>query len=189
MRLPSIVQFPSDKLRRRAEPLSDAAFGTSGLRDYCQVLANLLTAAERADVLAGTMVDFDPAWRVLAMSANNGAVSILCNPEIRDMSGEQIGFEPCASFACVPAVLSAPGRLVVQYRKPDGTRREVVCTRSGARAVFQGVEALNGKIVLDRMSLQMAHQYVRKYREDIEEQLAPRVFLPAVNETLITAPN
>lgn len=176
-----VLLFPNQKLRRRADKLPSAVFGSSPLRDYCQILANCLKSVEAADVLAATQISFDPAWQVLALlPANvNGAVAILCNPEVRDESGEQVGFERCASFACTPALLSAPEKLVVEYRTPEGQARKVECKRSGARAVFQGVESLKGKIVLDRMTLQGAHQYVRRYREEIEERLAPKLFLPS----------
>src|ERR1019366_7614600 len=75
-RPPSVILFPDPKRRRRAETVPDAVFGTSGLREYCQLLANLLVAVEQADVLAGTQIDFDPSWCVLALQTGNDARSI-----------------------------------------------------------------------------------------------------------------
>src|ERR1019366_2077361 len=92
-RLPSVILFPDPKLRRRAETVPDAVFGTSGLREYCQLLANLLVAVEQADVLAGTQIDFEPSWCVLALQTSDKAVSVLLNPVIRDESGESVAFE------------------------------------------------------------------------------------------------
>ena len=177
---PRLVLFPDRKLRRRAESLPGSAFGTSTLRTYCQVIANLLTSAERAHVLAATQVDLDPAWRVIAVSAENGksGVSILCNPVVTNEGGGSLDFENSASFACVPCQLSAPSKLTVEYRTPDGKARKVECTRTGARAVFQGVESLNGKIILDRMSAPAALDYTRRYRQELDERLVPEIFLP-----------
>jgi peptide deformylase len=186
--IPRVLLFPNEKLRRRASPLPDSAFGTSGLRDYCQLLANLLKATERAHVLASTQIDFDPPWRVLALSVDNasgGGCSILCNPVIKDEGGEAVEFEMSASFACVPVMLSAPDRLTVQYRKPMGERREVVCQRSGARSVFQGGESLNGKPLVDRMTAAGAMAFIRRYREEIDERVAPEIFLPGETVTLL----
>jgi peptide deformylase len=178
---PRVLLFPHAMLRRRADPLPDSAFGTSALRDYCQVMANLLVATERAHVLAGTQIDFDPPWRVLALSVGNAkgsGYSVMCNPVIKDEGGEAAEFEMSASFACVPVVLSAPDKLTVQYRKPDGSRREVVCSRSGARSIFQGVESLNGKPIIDRMTAAGAQQFIRRYRDELDERVAPEIFLP-----------
>jgi peptide deformylase len=177
-RLPSVILFPDPKLRRRAETVPDAVFGTSGLREYCQLLANLLVAVEQADVLAGTQIDFEPSWCVLALQTSDKAVSVLLNPVIRDESGESVAFEKSASFACVPCLLSAPTKMTVEYRKVDGTRRKVECSRSGARAIFQGCESLKGKPVIDRMTAVAAHQLVQRFKEYLEERLAPALFLP-----------
>lgn len=185
-RLPSVILFPDPKLRRRAEKVPDAVFDTSGLRDYCQLLANLLVAVEQADVLAGPQVDFDPSWCVLAVQVGEQAASILVNPQIRDERGEAVEFERSASFACVPALLSAPTSLTVEYRKIDGARRVIECTRSGARAIFQGCESLVGKPIIDRMTAAGAHQLVQRFRESLEERLAPRLFLP---DTSLVVPN
>jgi peptide deformylase len=194
-RLPSVILFPDPKLRRRAETVPDAVFGTSGLREYCQLLANLLVAVEQADVLAGTQIDFDPSWCVLALQTGNDArsisshktsVSVLLNPVIRDESGEAVEFEKSASFACVPCLLSAPTKMTVEYRKVDGTRRKVECSRSGARAIFQGCESLKGKPVIDRMTAVAAHQLVQRFKEYLEERLAPALFLPDMS---VVVPN
>lgn len=180
---PRLVMFPHQGLRRRAIPVDSASFGTTGLRDYCQALSNILTAVERADVLAGTQLSTDPAFRVLCVAMNReepgkpAQNSVLINPEISDLAGESVDFENCASFACTPALVSAPASLVVRYRTFEGGRREVKCSRSGARAVFTGVESLNGRPMVDRMTAPQAMQLVKRYREDIQERAAPSHFL------------
>jgi peptide deformylase len=181
-----VLLFPSDALRRRAELCPESAFGTSAFREYCQRMVNMFVAVERADVLAATQVEH-PACRLLVLGTSNAgtAGAVLVNPVVRDLGGEHVGWENSASFACVPAMLSAPTKLVVEYRTPNGERRKVVCSRSGARAVFQGEESLNGKPLVDRMSAQAAHQFMRRYREELEERIAPAIFLPQDVETRI----
>jgi hypothetical protein len=67
MRPVQILRYPDARLRRRAEPLPSSAFGTPGIARLAQEMASALASLpeeERCDVLAGTQLDIEPAWRV-----------------------------------------------------------------------------------------------------------------------------
>lgn len=176
----TVLYFPDVRLRRRADPLPSSAFGTPGLRDYAQYLANDLhsvtaSGEDFCDVLAATHIDLNPPWRVIALRTAGavGGISLLCNPEIRDERDNVIEFETCAAFLCVPVRLAAPRHLTVQYRGIDGKMRETDCDPTGARAVFQGVESLNGRILLDRMPGMEKLKFTARYRRKLDGKVLP----------------
>lgn len=172
-----ILHYPDARLRRRAEPLPGAAFGTPGIEKYARGLAGafaLLGEEERADVVAGTQVDFDPPWRVVALRTPRG-ITVLCNPEVTSYGEEVLEFETCVSFLCCPVRVVAPRRLTVQYRRPDGATREVVCDPTGARAVWQGVESLDGRLVIDRLAPPGKLAFAARYRRELDK----RILVPA----------
>lgn len=160
-----VLYFPEDemRLRRRATELPADAFGTPQIRELGELLAEAIGYFENVDVLATTQLDFDPAWRMLVLRTPRGN-SILCNPRIRSHADESLELSACASFACVPERLSFPRKLTVEFRRLDGKREEVECGASGARAVWQGIESLDGKIFLDRIHTFAKGPFLRKVR-------------------------
>jgi peptide deformylase len=168
-----LLRYPDPRLRRRAEPLPSAAFGTPGIERLGQALANALASLpedERCDVLASTQVSFDPCWRVLALRTRAG-IAVLCNPEITSYGEEAEEFESSVSFLCVPVRVQAPRRLVVQYRRVDGALRETECDPTGARAVWQGCESLEGGSVIDRLPVLGRVQFAARYRRKLDETI------------------
>lgn len=168
-----LLRYPDARLRRRAEPLPSSAFGTPGIERYCRVLGELLGATEGTDCLAATHVDLDPPWRVLALrvpSPRPGkpwGVTVLCNPEVVSHADEVVEFETCLPFWCVPVRVAAPRALTVRYRVPGGGNREVECDPVGSRAVWQGCEALDGRLVTDRLTLREKLAFVARYRRKL----------------------
>ena len=148
-----VLMFPEDemRLRRKAEDLPSDAFNTEPIRQLAEVLAATLEGIDNVDVLASTQLAFDPPWALLALKGPKG-ISILCNPRVRTHSGESFELGACASFAGVPERLLCPMRLTVEFRRLDGMLREQECGASGARAVWQGIDSLRGKLFSDRMS-------------------------------------
>src|ERR1700722_5676383 len=131
-----LLLYPHRSLRRAAEAMPSSSFGTSGLRDYAQLLANTMAAQSRlydlpSDVLAANHLDFKDAWRLIALrgrgTGGESTYSVLCNPEIVDHSGGSYEYESSFAFACVPAHLAAPRKLKVRYRTIHGSAREVDC--------------------------------------------------------------
>jgi peptide deformylase len=161
-----LLQFPQDAwlLRRRADPLPDSAFGTDTLKAFASELAE--TMLEHGGIgLAATQVDFNPAWRVIALQVSGNMTSTLCNPQIVSTRGESWASEGCLSFASVPEQMPAPGSLVVQFRSVDGKRHEVECDVNGARCVWHEVDHLNGKLMIDRMGELQRRIFMTKVRK------------------------
>ena len=169
-----VLLYPDPRLRRRAEKIPSSAFGTPGIRNLAQALANCLAALERemGDVLACTQVEIDPPWRVLALRTPRG-IAVMCNPEITSHENEVVEFEMSFSFLSTPVQLLAPRKLTVQYRTPEGERREVECDPTGARAVWQGCESLEGKLVIDRLAPLQKLVFASKYRRALDEKVVP----------------
>jgi peptide deformylase len=177
-----VLLYPSPALRRTADKIPDSVFGTNGLRRYADVLKNTMMAAGNgANVLCASHVNFPYVWRVLTLRTPEG-YSTLCNPEIVDLGSELYGTETSYPFACVPAHLAAPVKLTVRYRTAEGERREVECSPSGARSIFQGVDGLDGHLMTDRMGdidliTAFVALYQRKLREEREEMAAKETVL------------
>jgi peptide deformylase len=168
-----LLYYPDARLRRRAEPIPASAFGTPGIDRYGQALASVLGSVgedQRGDVLASTQVDLDPPFRMLALKTASG-ITLLCNPTIKSYGDEVEEFEASLSFLCVPVRLPAPRKLTVEYRRPDGARREVVCDPTGARAVWQGCESLDGRMVVDRLPPLGKLAFVARYRRELDGAL------------------
>jgi len=151
------------RMRRRATELGPEAFGTPTLRDLAELLSSVLEPIDGVDVLATTQVDFDPCWSMLALRTPGG-MSILCNPKVRSTSGESYELGACASFVCVPERTICPVTVVVGYRSLDGRLREVGCGASGSRAIWQGIDSLNGKLFLDRMDIVTKARFLKNVR-------------------------
>ena len=100
-----------------------------------------------------------------------GGITVLCNPEMKDEADEVVEFETSASFLSIPVQLPAPRKMTVSYRMVDGSKREVVCDPGGARAVWQGMAALEGRLPIDRMTPMGALAFVAKYRRKFEKKL------------------
>ena len=166
----TVLYYPDARLRRRATMLPGSAFATPGLERYAAGMMADLAGVELCDVLAGPQVDFDPPWRVLAVRTPAG-ITTLCNPEMKDEADEVVEFETSASFLSIPVQLPAPRKLTVSYRTVDGSRREVVCDPGGARAVWQGMAALEGRLPVDRMTPMGALAFVSKYRRKLGKTL------------------
>lgn len=160
-----LLTYPRDemRLRRRATALPSDAFNTPQIRQLAEALADALEPIDGVDVLASTQVDFDPCWRILVMRTASGS-AILCNPRVRSHEGEAFELGACASFACVPERTICPRKVVVEYRRIDGRMAETECGPSGARALWQGIDSLDGKLYLDRMSVVQRGPFLERVR-------------------------
>lgn len=147
-----LLHFPEDArlLRREAQPVPDALFGTPELRAVCQTLG-VVMLSNRGAGLAATQIDVEPCRRVITIGEDSNIWMALCNPRILRHWGTQTGPEGCLSFASVQEKLDAPAHLVVGYRDPDGREQEVECAGFRARAVWHETLHLDGHLLIDRM--------------------------------------
>ena len=123
-----IVQIGHPTLRARAREVTEAEFGSAGLRHICDDVVDTMRAANGAG-LAAPQVDLP--LRIFAVEVGDNprypykprlGLRVLVNPVVRALSDETYeSFEGCLSIPDLRGLLPRHAEVEVSYRDPDGT--------------------------------------------------------------------
>ena len=91
----------------------------------------------------------------------------LCNPEILETRGEQIGSEGCLSFPGIFEDVPRPDWVRYRYQDLDGVERTSEAKGLIARAICHEIDHLNGVLLVDNISL-VRRQFLRSELKKIQ---------------------
>lgn len=162
-----IVYYPDPRLRQVAEPVD--AFDAP-LRELALRMLELMRT-HRGVGLAAPQVGVNKRLFVMNHSGKPEDDRIYVNPELFDITGEQIGEEGCLSLPNINANINRGQALRMVAQDLDGKRFEQVESGYIARIWQHEFDHLNGVLILDRMGM-VARMSHRRAVKELEEKYA-----------------
>lgn len=163
-----ILTYPDERLKRLSQEITDfqdpalqtlvdALLQTMNALPYCVGVAAPQTGhAVRLVVIDGQNARKPPTH-------HHGTV-ILCNPEILQWSGMEIGREGCLSLPDYTGNVMRAETVTVRFQTRDGQETQLTFSGFEARIVQHEVDHLEGKLFTDRIVSRRADLFSRSSR-------------------------
>lgn len=152
MAVRTILHYPDKRLRTPGERVED--FGDE-LRQLVDDLAETMYAAPGVG-LAAPQIGVSKRIFVIDVATGDGQASELCtfiNPELTNLEGEVFWEEGCLSFPGVNEEIRRAERVKVRAQGVDGVFFEREAEGLLAVAIQHENDHLDGKLMVDRMSM------------------------------------
>jgi len=143
MGVKTILPFGDPFLRKTAKPAELNSARTNKMLDD---LAATLYAAEGRAGLAAPQVGY--LRRLIVMDCGEGLIELI-NPEIVEMSGEQIGTEGCLSYPGYYGQVKRADRVTVKTFNREGEPIALEGQGYLARCIQHEIDHLNGVLFVD----------------------------------------
>jgi len=165
MALLEILEFPDDRLRKKAVPVETV---DDTVRD---IIDNMLeTMYEAPGVgLAATQVNIHRRIIVIDVSEEKNAPIALINPEIIDTEGTEESQEGCLSVPEIYESVTRAEKVTVRALDRDGESFEIIADELLAVCIQHEIDHLNGKLFVDYLS-PLKRQRIRKKLEKAHKQ-------------------
>jgi peptide deformylase len=163
----TILEFPDERLRKKAAPVETV---DEPLKRLIDDMLETMYAAPGVG-LAATQVNVQKRVIVIDISEEKNAPLCLINPELRDKQGSEEMDEGCLS---VPGVFEKVGRaqkIKVSALDRDGNPFELEAEGLLAVCVQHEIDHLDGKLFVDYLS-PLKRQWVRKKLKKEQRQRA-----------------
>ena len=159
MALRDIETWPSDVLRRRAEPVERF---DGELRDLAEDMLATMYAAPGIG-LAAPQVGVSRRLIVIDLSSGmeKDKVHVIANPELVSVEGEVESEEGCLSLPEVTLKVCRSERVVVRGRDGEGNAVEIAAEGLLARALQHEIDHLDGVLLFDRIH-PVRREFVKK---------------------------
>lgn len=165
-----ILQYPDERLRRRAAPVEGV---DERVRRLVDDMLETMYAAPGIG-LAATQVGVEERVAVIDVSEHKDAPLVLVNPEIVAREGTTESEEGCLSIPDVYEKVRRAERVTVRALDRDGTPYELTAEGLLAVCVQHEIDHLDGRLFIDRLSLLK--------RQRIEKRLAKQRRRDATDE-------
>jgi peptide deformylase len=168
-------QYPDPVLRQATEAVDTF---DSALAALAQEMVVTMHASSGLG-LAATQVGLTKRIAIVASDDKPGHEVALVNPQLVQQSGWEDAEEGCLSF---PGIYIKVGRFIhvrVRYQDLQGKIREMDAEGILARAVQHELDHLDGRLLVDRMSVVQRMTHRRRLRE-LEERFERRTTAKAV---------
>lgn len=174
MTLLKVARMGHPVLRRRCDPLPEAAIGTEELNSFLEDMvatmhdyAGIGLAAPQVHVPSRVVVVTRP-W--LEESTEPDEPAVLINPEILEHSDDEVAaWEGCLSIPGIRGEVFRWESIRVRALSPGGESMEFEATGYPARVIQHEVDHLDGILFLDRMEdlkrLAFSEEYARYWHD------------------------
>jgi len=157
MALLDILVYPDNRLRQRAEPVTDF---TPELEELVANMAETMYAAPGIG-LAAIQVNVPKRVVVMDLSEDKSALQVFINPEITPLEGVQEHEEGCLSVPGVFASVERVERVRIRAQDLKGEPFEIETDGLLSVCIQHEVDHLDGKVFVDYLS-RMKQDRVRK---------------------------
>lgn len=165
MALLKILEFPDDRLRKKAAPVEvvDEAVGT--------IIDNMFeTMYEAPGVgLAATQVNIHRRIIVIDVSEDKSEPLALINPELIYTEGTEESQEGCLSVPEIYEPVTRAEKVKVRALNREGEPFEIIADALLAICIQHEIDHLNGKLFVDYLS-PLKRQRIRKKLEKAQKQ-------------------
>lgn len=144
-----ILQYPDERLRRRAAPVEHV---DERVRRLVDDMLETMYAAPGIG-LAATQVGIEERVAVIDVSEHKDAPLVLVNPEIVAREGTTESEEGCLSIPDVYEKVRRAERVTVRALDRDGAPYELTAEGLLAVCVQHEIDHLDGRLFIDRLSL------------------------------------
>lgn len=145
MSVKKILPFGDAILRKRAKPVVQI---TPKIVKLLNDMTDTLYAKEGRAALAAPQVGI--LRRVIVIDGEDGLIELI-NPEILEMSGEQIGPEACLSFPGYTGIVKRAKYVKIKTLNRDGETRSLEADNHLARCIQHEIDHLNGVLFIDHI--------------------------------------
>jgi peptide deformylase len=167
MALLTILHFPDERLRTRAQPVAEVNDTTRQLID--DMLETMY--ANHGIGLAATQVNVHQRLLVADISEGHNQPLALINPEITQREGEEQQEEGCLSVPGVYDKVVRAERIVVKALDRQGEPIELAADGLLAVCIQHEMDHLEGKLFIDRLSNLKRDRLIKKYDKRQRETL------------------
>lgn len=156
----TILRYPDQRLRRKAEPVEDV---TDDIRQLAEDMLETMYDAPGIG-LAATQVNVAKRVLVIDVSEDRSEPRVFINPEILDQRGEEIMEEGCLSVPGIFAEVKRADWVRVRALNEKGESFELEADGLLAVCIQHEIDHLNGKLFVDYLS-EVKRRMVRKRLE------------------------
>lgn len=160
-----IVKYGDPVLETVCEPVPEAEFGSSGLRELVDDMFETMYRAHGVG-LAAPQIGLLRRLTVIDCTCGEDRQGryVLINPEIMSEEGAQIGEEGCLSIPGFREKVERPLNVRARARTPDGNWYEIEAAELLARVICHENDHLNGVLFLRHLSRLKREMIKRKIR-------------------------
>ena len=144
-----IIKYPNKALTRKTKRVVKVDDETKKLID--DMVETLY--AKRGAGLAANQVGVSKRILLAGDSRGNGSVMVLINPRITKKKGAEIMTEGCLSLPGLELEIKRPAAIEVEYLNRQGRPKKIKASDLLARIICHETDHLDGKTMLDRLSL------------------------------------
>lgn len=156
----TILRYPDQRLRRKAEPVDEV---TDDIRQLAEDMLETMYDAPGIG-LAATQVNVAKRVLVIDVSEDGSEPRVFINPEILDQRGEEIMEEGCLSVPGIFAEVKRADWVRVRALNEKGESFELEADGLLAVCIQHEIDHLNGKLFVDYLS-EVKRRMVRKRLE------------------------
>lgn len=143
-----IIKYPDPRLRRPCEPVKDFDGSLSALA--ARMLE--LMREDKGVGLAAPQVGINLRLFVCNITGEPGDDLVIVNPELTDLTGDQVGEEGCLSIPDVTVNMHRAQECVMSARDVNGKPLRLKGADLSARCWQHETDHLNGRLIIDQMS-------------------------------------
>lgn len=159
MALLEILNWPDERLRRTAEPVTD---WSAELTDFIVDMFETMYA-EQGIGLAATQVGVAKRIIVVDCGESEPEPQVFVNPQIVHESGETTFAEGCLSIPGLRAEIDRAERIVVRYQTQEGTKTELAADGLLAICIQHEIDHLNGLLYFDHLQALERKAFLQSY--------------------------
>jgi len=162
MALLSVLHFPDERLRLKAEPVSE-------INDEIRTLTDdmLETMYENNGIgLAATQVNVQKRVIVIDLREDGGDPLVLINPEVLDSTGKETMEEGCLSVPGYYEKVTRAEKITARYLNRDGENIEKEIDGLLAVCIQHEIDHLDGKLFIDYISRLKFARLKRKLKKE-----------------------
>jgi len=155
-----ILEYPDDRLRKKAQPVTD--FGV-GLQKQIEDMLETMYAAPGIG-LAATQVNIHKQLFVIDVSEDKSQPLVFINPEIVELRGVEEMEEGCLSFPAVYAKVERADEVTIKALDKEGNSFQLDADGLLAVCIQHEFDHTQGKLFVDYLS-PLKRQRIRKKLE------------------------
>lgn len=159
-----IIFYPDPRLRKASEPVTDFD------ADLASLAARMfeLMRQEQGVGLAAAQVGINRRMFVMNHDGKPESDRVICNPQLLDAEGNEVGEEGCLSLPKIRANIDRATKLTLKAQDLNGNPFEEVGEDFIARIWQHETDHLNGIMLIDRMGF-TAKMGARKKLKELED--------------------
>ena len=155
-----IKLYPDPVLKQPAEPVTD--FGPETQKLFDDMIETMY--AKDGVGLAAPQVGVLKHILIVSPNMKRGEEYVICNPDIYEAKGSEIGLEGCLSLPGVSGEVSRAKVIRMRFRDRKGKAHDVEVRDFFARVVQHEKDHLDGILLIDRVDFNQRQEILSKYQ-------------------------